>query len=72
MCWVQDGAQWFAGVCKLDVGVGRRAAAWAQIGCHPSEPVFVPRPGGTAEDDGVLLVIVLNGASLWDPTSSSM
>ncbi len=27
--------------------------------CLPSEPVFVPRPNGECEDDGVLLVIVL-------------
>ena len=28
--------------------------------CEFSEPVFVPRPGGTTEDDGVLLVSVFN------------
>jgi carotenoid cleavage dioxygenase-like enzyme len=26
------------------------------------EPWFVPRPGGTAEDDGVVLVLALDGA----------
>eukprot|EP00947_MAST-08B_sp_MAST-8B-sp1_P000337 g337.t1 len=29
---------------------------------YPSEPVFVPRPGATLEDDGVLLLNVLDGA----------
>ena len=27
------------------------------------EPWFVPRPGGTAEDDGVVLVLALDGAA---------
>ena len=33
-------------------------------GTFPSEPVFVPRPGATAEDDGVVVTVVLdvNGA----------
>jgi torulene dioxygenase len=29
--------------------------------CTPSEPIFVPRPGATREDDGVVLVIELDG-----------
>ncbi len=33
---------------------------WHEPGCHPGEPVFVPRPGGTAEGDGVLLSLVLD------------
>jgi len=37
---------------------------WAPPGTFPSEPVFVPRPGATAEDDGVVVTVVLdvNGA----------
>lgn len=27
---------------------------------HPNEAVFVPRPGGDGEDDGVLLSVALN------------
>jgi beta,beta-carotene 9',10'-dioxygenase len=34
------------------------AAVWAQRGCSPGEPVFVPRPGAAAEDDGVVLALV--------------
>jgi len=34
---------------------------WYRMNHFPSEPVFVPRPGATAEDDGVLLVQVLDG-----------
>ena len=29
--------------------------------CTPSEPIFVPRPGATREDDGVVLIIELDG-----------
>ncbi|HUN09591.1 MAG TPA: carotenoid oxygenase family protein, partial [Aggregatilineales bacterium] len=28
--------------------------------CYPGEPVFAARPGGTADDDGVLLSVVLD------------
>ena len=27
---------------------------------YPGEPVFVPAPGATAEDDGVLLSVILD------------
>lgn len=33
---------------------------WREEGCVPGEPVFVPRPGGTEEDDGVVLTVVLD------------
>jgi len=29
--------------------------------CTPSEPIFVPRPGATKEDDGVVLFVELDG-----------
>jgi torulene dioxygenase len=29
--------------------------------CTPSEPIFVPRPGATEEDDGVVLMVELDG-----------
>ncbi|KAG0252331.1 hypothetical protein BG011_007037 [Mortierella polycephala] len=38
------------------------ATFWVEDQCTPSEPVFVPTPGATDEDDGVLLSIVLDGA----------
>ncbi len=34
---------------------------WSQVGCTPSEPIFVPRSDGTEEDDGVVLSVVLDG-----------
>ncbi|MFB6120930.1 MAG: carotenoid oxygenase family protein [Halobacteriaceae archaeon] len=49
------------GVVKVDVPNGT-ATTWRPDGeTYPGEPVFVPRPGGTAEDDGVLLVVALDG-----------
>ncbi|KAF9572128.1 hypothetical protein EC968_010214 [Mortierella alpina] len=37
------------------------AQFWMEDQCTPSEPVFVPTPNATEEDDGVLLSIVLDG-----------
>jgi carotenoid cleavage dioxygenase-like enzyme len=34
--------------------------AWFENGCTPGEPIFVADPEGTAEDDGVLLSVVLD------------
>lgn len=44
---------------KLDVTTGE-AQVWHPEGCFPGEPVFLPRPEGrVAEDDGILLSVVL-------------
>lgn len=34
--------------------------AWSEAGCYPGEPVFVRAPDAAAEDDGVLLSVVLD------------
>lgn len=31
---------------------------WQREAHYPSEPIFVPRPGSTQEDDGVVLTLV--------------
>ncbi len=36
---------------------------WQEEGTYPGEPIFVPRPGGSQEDDGLLLSVVLAGQS---------
>ena len=36
---------------------------WGAPGLFPGEPVFVPAPDGTAEDDGVLLSVVLDSST---------
>ncbi|HEX2911803.1 MAG TPA: carotenoid oxygenase family protein [Chloroflexia bacterium] len=38
-----------------------RTFTWSEEACYPGEPVFVPRPGATSEDDGVVLSVVLDG-----------
>lgn len=32
---------------------------WEQAGFYPSEPVFVPSPNATEEDEGVILSVVI-------------
>jgi carotenoid cleavage dioxygenase-like enzyme len=43
-------------VSKVDLETGRETRVKLGEEQYPSEPVFVPRAGGTAEDDGWLLV----------------
>jgi beta,beta-carotene 9',10'-dioxygenase len=40
-----------------DCPVNPSVLAWSSPNVFPSEPVFVPRPGATEEDDGVLLFL---------------
>jgi carotenoid cleavage dioxygenase-like enzyme len=49
---------WPRRVVKIDVADG--SAREYDAGGYPSEPVFVPRPGGEAEDDGAVLAVVLD------------
>jgi carotenoid cleavage dioxygenase-like enzyme len=41
----------------------RETSTWHEPGTYPGEPVFVGRPGGDDEDDGVLLSVVLEPAN---------
>lgn len=50
---------WVEEIVKIDTD-GGGASVWSKPGCSPSEPVFVARPGAEAEDDGVLLSVVLD------------
>jgi carotenoid cleavage dioxygenase-like enzyme len=52
-------ADWFNQLVKVDVTSGD-TLDWSEPGCYPGEPVFVERPGGTAEDDGAILSVVLD------------
>jgi carotenoid cleavage dioxygenase-like enzyme len=57
---VDSGASgWIEQIVKVDTDDGA-ATTWSRPGCSPSEPVFVARPGAEAEDDGVLLSLVLD------------
>ena len=48
-------------IVKIDVATGA-AARWYEEGLYPGEPFFVPAPSAAAEDDGVLLSVVLDMA----------
>ena len=45
-------------ITKVDAETGT-VRRWRDSGTHPGEPMFVPRPDGDREDDGVLLSVVL-------------
>jgi len=47
-------------IVKVDVQQ-RSTTTWFEDGSFPGEPVFVAAPGADAEDDGVLLSVVLDG-----------
>jgi carotenoid cleavage dioxygenase-like enzyme len=49
-------------LARLDVKE-RSVCQWSEPGCHPGEPIFVSRPGAIAEDDGILLSVVLDAAA---------
>lgn len=74
-----DGPILSDGVVKLDMHAAAEVAAtdddalegkedeyatlWRVPDVTPSEPIFAPRPGGTSEDDGVLLSVVLDSSA---------
>jgi beta,beta-carotene 9',10'-dioxygenase len=53
------GISGFDAIARVDVATGD-VARWHEDGCHPGEPVHVPAPEATDEDDGVLLSVVLD------------
>jgi beta,beta-carotene 9',10'-dioxygenase len=58
----QHGDDFLDSLVKIDVG-GGPARRWQEEGCYPGEPVFVAAPGSDAEDDGVVLSVVLDAAA---------
>lgn len=58
----EEPGDWNNALYKVDLhdDGDRRVLHWQERGCYPSEPYFVARPGGTAEDDGVVLSVVLD------------
>ncbi|XP_073949520.1 neither inactivation nor afterpotential B isoform X2 [Choristoneura fumiferana] len=48
-------------IIKVDTLTGE-IKTWCDGNCYPSEPIFLPRPGAKAEDDGVLLSALVRGA----------
>ncbi|XP_032429107.1 retinal Mueller cells isomerohydrolase-like isoform X2 [Xiphophorus hellerii] len=45
-------------IVKLNVQT-KETWVWQEEDCYPSEPLFVPAPGATKEDEGVLLSVVV-------------
>lgn len=59
-----DAAAFLDTVVKIELeGTRAKVKRWHRAGCYPGEPVFVARPGGQDEDDGVLLSVVLDSAT---------
>ncbi len=56
-----DGAEFLDRLIRVDVSAGE-VVEWHEPGSFPGEPVFVPRPGGSEEGDGVVLSVVLEPA----------
>jgi beta,beta-carotene 9',10'-dioxygenase len=51
-------------IVKVELDEARaRVTRWHEPGCYSGEPVFAGRPGGAAEDDGILLSVVLDTAA---------
>jgi all-trans-8'-apo-beta-carotenal 15,15'-oxygenase len=65
-CWMgvaaeETGNAPLQGIVKLDLHSGRRQHLWsAGPRGYISEPMFVPRPGATHEDDGWVLSLIYN------------
>jgi len=58
----QGGADFLDQLVRLDVDSGE-TRTWHEPGWYPGEPVFVPEPGTTAEDRGVVLSVVLDATA---------
>merc|ERR1711892_491501 len=56
-------------VQKLDVEEKRFTATWEDPSCRATEPQFVPRPGSTEEEDGVVVFACLGTSSVQPMTS---
>ena len=56
---IQSRGDFLDSIVKIDIETGT-VARWHLVGLYPGEPVFVPSPSATAEDDGVLLSVVLD------------
>jgi carotenoid cleavage dioxygenase-like enzyme len=56
---IQTKGDFLDSIVKIDADTGA-VATWHAAGLYPGEPVFVPHPLGHAEDEGVLLSVVLD------------
>lgn len=49
------------GIYKVDVH-SKQASTWSEETCYPGEPIFLPRPHSSQEDDGLILAVVSSQA----------
>ncbi|MCA9804948.1 MAG: carotenoid oxygenase family protein [Cyanobacteria bacterium HKST-UBA02] len=61
-CSVSEEGTFLDSLLKVDLENGT-ITAWRESECYPGEPVFARRPGAEAEDDGVLLSVVLDSGA---------
>jgi beta,beta-carotene 9',10'-dioxygenase len=57
---ISSEGSWLDRIVKADV-VERASKTWEERGSFPGEPVFVAAPDAEAEDEGVLLSVMLDG-----------
>ncbi len=57
----QNRQSFYDQLVKVDVQTGQEWG-WAEADCYPGEPVLVSAPGSSAEDEGVILSVVLDAA----------
>ena len=57
---MQLGDSFFSRLLKMDAHNGS-AEVWEEEDTYPGEPIFVPQPGAAAEDQGIVLSVVLAG-----------
>eukprot|EP00939_MAST-03C_sp_MAST-3C-sp1_P002139 g2139.t1 len=56
-------SRWFDTVTKIDRSTYTVTASWTDDNLYMTEADFIPRPNGSAEDDGVLVTIAYNATS---------
>ncbi len=56
----QAGDCFYTRLLKVDAELGT-SQEWKEVGTFPGEPIFVPHPEASKEDQGVLLSVVLAG-----------
>ena len=44
---------------KIDIA-NNQSTKWVQEACFPGEPIFIPSPDSKAEDEGILLSLVID------------
>lgn len=57
-------SKWFDSIIKIDAQTGAVAKTWSAEGIFVTEADVVPRPGASADDDGLLLTVLYNASGL--------